>query len=182
MGSPIALARLLLDHSQRVLVDNLADLTLEEALFTPMGGYRSVLGTLKHVAGWSHVYRSFAFDEQPTNWYEVDWPWGLRDCIDLSHAYLADVIAWLGQSHQQWQDSLSAVGEEQVDLPRWLHWGQTAPLSEIVVMAASHDVYHAGEINQLLSIYRSEAWEVGEEVEENHISTVGHRVKPAWQR
>ncbi len=27
--------------------------------------------------------------------------------------------------------------------------------------------YHAGEINQWLSIYRREAWEEGEEVEEN---------------
>jgi hypothetical protein len=25
-----------------------------------------------------------------------------------------------------------------------------------------------------------EAWEYGEEVEENHISTLGHRVRPPW--
>ncbi len=181
MGSSIALTQHLLDHADHVLIDNLVGLTLAEALFTPAGGFRSVLGTLKHAAAWSHVYRSFAFDRQPTNWHELTWPWGLRDRIDPSEAYLADVIAWLGLVQRQWLESLAAVDEEQLTLSCPLHWGQTAPLAEIVVMVASHHIYHAGEINQLLSIYRTEAWEFGEEVEENHISTVGHRVKPAWQ-
>jgi len=38
-----------------------------------------------------------------------------------------------------------------------------------------------GEINQILSICRSEAWEDGEKVEENNVSTVGHRVVPPWK-
>jgi hypothetical protein len=41
-------------------------------------------------------------------------------------------------------------------------------------------VYQTGEINQLLSIVRGEAWEEYEEVEENHIPTAGHRVRPPW--
>jgi hypothetical protein len=32
----------------------------------------------------------------------------------------------------------------------------------------------------LLSIARGEAWKYGEEVEENHISTAGHGVRPDW--
>ena len=32
----------------------------------------------------------------------------------------------------------------------------------------------------LLSIARGEAWEYTEEVEENHISTYGHGVRPDW--
>jgi hypothetical protein len=35
-------------------------------------------------------------------------------------------------------------------------------------MVASHHLYHAGESNQLLALCRGEAWEKGEEVEENH--------------
>lgn len=38
----------LLDHAYQTLKDNLRGLTLAEALFVPQGGYRSVLGTLKH--------------------------------------------------------------------------------------------------------------------------------------
>ena len=32
----------------------------------------------------------------------------------------------------------------------------------------------------ILAIRRGEAWEFGEEVEENHIATAGHGVRPAW--
>jgi hypothetical protein len=58
--------------------------------------------------------------------------------------------------------------------------GELGPLFDIAATIARHHVYHAGEINQLLSIARGEAWEEFEEVEENHISTVGHRVRPPW--
>jgi hypothetical protein len=32
----------------------------------------------------------------------------------------------------------------------------------------------------MLSILRGQAWEYTEEVEENHISTQGHRLRPGW--
>ena len=68
----------------------------------------------------------------------------------------------------------------QLDELRPLHWGHSAPLHEIVIMIAGHHIYHAGELNQLLSIHRREAWEEAEEVEENNVSTVGYRVRPRW--
>jgi hypothetical protein len=40
----------------------------------------------------------------------------------------------------------------------------------------------AGCIRRVLSIYRGEAWEETEEVEEDNISTVGHRSnRPGWR-
>ncbi len=170
----------LLDHAYRTLKDNLRGLTLAEALFVPQGGYRSILGTLKHAAGWSHVYRSYAFDSQPRHWRQIAWPYGLRDTIIKSESYLQSVIAWFDEAHQQWLADLGGLRDDEWNEPRPLHWGQQAPLSEIVVMVAGHHLYHAGELNQVLSICRGEAWEDGEEVEENNISTVGHRVRPPW--
>jgi hypothetical protein len=58
--------------------------------------------------------------------------------------------------------------------------GATASLREIVAIVAGHWSYHAGEINEILAIRRGEAWEYGPEVEENHISAVGHRVRRQW--
>jgi hypothetical protein len=46
------------------------------------GGYRSILGILKHTAGWSHVYHSYAFDATPRHSNAVDWPRGLRDTVE----------------------------------------------------------------------------------------------------
>jgi hypothetical protein len=181
MGLASALACRLLDHAFGLLADNIAGLTLDEALFVPAGGCRSLLGTIKHTAAWSHVYRAFAFDPQPTGWADLDWPRNLRDQIETSDDYLADVIAWLALSHSRWMDALRDVSDDHLAALRPLHWGQTAPLSEIVIMVANHHVYHAGEINQLLALRRGEAWEEGEEVEENYVATTGHRVKPTWQ-
>jgi hypothetical protein len=170
----------LLNHAYQVMRGHFQNITLEEALFVPPGGYRSVLGTLKHAAGWSHVYRSYAFDSHPTHWAQLDWPHNLRDTIIKSDAYLQDIIAWFDVSHRRWLDNLAQVSEEQLDEPRPLHWGQQEPLCEIVVRIAAHHLYHAGELNQVLAICRGEAWEETEEVEENNISTFGHRVRPPW--
>jgi uncharacterized damage-inducible protein DinB len=182
MRSRLELTCRSLDHGFQVMMSHLKEIQLEEALFVPEGGYRSVLGTLKHAAGWSHVYRSYAFDPEPRHWDQIDWPYGLRDTIIKSQEYLEAVIAWFDGGHRQWLDDLSGLEEAQLDEPRPVHWGEMAPLSDIVMWIAGHHSYHAGELNQVLSICRGEAWEEGEEVEENNISTVGHRVVPPWKR
>jgi hypothetical protein len=172
----------ILDSACRTLTDHFPRLTLAEALFAPPGGYRSIMGTIKHTAGWGHVYRSYAFDASPAHWRDLAWPRGLRDTVIKSEAYLADLIAWLELSHQRWREDLLRTPEAEFDQPRPVHWGATLPLIEIVSLIAGHYLYHAGEINQLLSIYRQEAWEEGEEVEENNLPSEGHRVVPPWKR
>jgi hypothetical protein len=180
--SRLELTRHWLKYAFQVMTGHLDKPTLEEALFVPQGGYRSVLGTLKHAAGWSHVYRSYAFDPEPRHWNEIAWPNGLRDTVIKSQSYVNDVTAWFELSHQHWMDALSSLTDDQLDELRPLHWGAKAPLHDIVVMIAGHHIYHAGELNQVLSIYRGEAWEEGEEVEENNVSTIGHRVIPPWRQ
>jgi hypothetical protein len=180
MRSRLQLAQHLIDYGFKVLDDNISTLTLSEALFVPPGGYRSILGLIKHAAGWSHVYHSYACEPLPKHWKDTDWPRGRRDTIELTQDYLDEVIAWLRWSHQEWVASLQATGEEGIEELRPLHWGAQASLFDIVVIIATHHCYHAGEINYLLSMARGEAWEEGEEVEENHICTLGHRVRPPW--
>ena len=178
--SKVELALDILDSSYLVMMSHLDEITMEEALFVPRGGYRSLLGTLKHAAGWGHVYRSYAFDDIPKHWKDIDWPNGLRDTIIKSEEYLSAVIEWYREAHRNWIDDLNTVEDDQIEKLHKLHWGEEAPLFDIVAMIARHHVYHAGELNQVLSTFRGEAWEDGEEVEENNISTVGHRVKPPW--
>lgn len=170
--------RAVLASAHKMLTDNLRNLTLEEALFAA-GGYRSVLGVLKHVGGWAHVYHSYAFDTDPKHWAQTSWPRDLRDTIEPSRSYLDEVISWIDEAIAAWDADLAALDDDQLG-EKPLHWGGTAPLPTIVYMVAYHLVYHAGEINMLLSIKRGEAWEYTEEVEENHISTLGHGVRPEW--
>jgi hypothetical protein len=179
MRTKAELAQVLLGGARRTLTENLRGLTLHEALQSA-GGYRSILGILKHTAGWSHVYYSYAFDPAPRHFRSIDWPRGLRDTVETSQAYLDEVVVWLEASFRLWQASLASVSDEDFDQPHPCHWGATAPLFDIVVMIANHWTYHAGELNAVLAMIRGEAWEYTEEVEENHISTAGHRVRPFW--
>jgi len=177
MAEQHRLAHAILVDGHGTFVDNVRGVSLEEAQ-DAAGGYRSILGLMKHVAGWSAVYHSYAFDEEPRHWDQTDWPRGLRDRIEPSEAYVHEVLAWFERSYERW---LASTGEPaDLDVERPLRWGETAPLGRIVAMVAGHWSYHAGEINEILAIRRAEAWELGEEVEENHISTVGHRVRRPW--
>jgi uncharacterized damage-inducible protein DinB len=177
MGSEGALARAMLEEAHRTLSTNIEGISLEEAL-EAAGGYRSILGILKHVAGWNAVYYSYAFDPEPRHWKQTDWPRGLRDRIEPTEAYLLELVDWFEAVSGRWLERLSAV--EDLGAHRPVHWGDTAPLGDIVAIVAAHWLYHAGEINAILAIRRGEAWEHLEEVEENHILTVGHRVRPPW--
>jgi hypothetical protein len=168
-----------LTAARQTLDGSVDALTLVDAL-DAAGGVRSVLGVLKHAAGWSHVYHSYAFETPPRHWNAVDWPRGLRDTIDPSQAYVDEMVAWLRVSQGRWLASVGELPDDAFDAPRPCHWGATAPLFDIVLMVADHWSYHAGEINVLLSIRRGHAWEYTEEVEENHISTAGHRLRPGW--
>ena len=146
-------ALVVLRTAREQLTANLNALTLEEAL-AAAGGYRSVLGILKHTASWSHVYHSYAFDAEPTHLNTLVWPRGLRDTIETSQAYLDEMVAWLEASFELWEASVGAEPEEAFDGEQLLHWGERRPLFDIVVLNASHWTYHTGEMNE---IWRSSA-------------------------
>jgi DinB superfamily len=179
MGTRVENARGILAYARLLFTNNVQSLTVDEALFAA-GGYRSILGVLKHVGGWVHVYWSYAFEPTPKHWDRTSWPRDLRDTVDSSPEYLREVIAWMDDGLQAWDDALAAVEDDDLDRPRPLHWGGTASLGQIVVMVDHEVMYHTGELNMLLSISRGEAWEYTEEVEENHISTFGHGVRASW--
>jgi uncharacterized damage-inducible protein DinB len=176
MDPVLVLSRAQLARTRDDFARNVQSLTLEEALFSA-GGHRSILGVSKHIAGWLHVYRSYAFDAQPRHWAQADWPRGLIDTVETSEPYLREVLAWIDTAFEAWD---GALANETADRAAKLHWGQTVPLSDIVMRTVSHVNYHGGELNMLLSIARGEAWEYTEEVEENHISTYGHGVPAPW--
>src|SRR4051812_17883239 len=163
-----------LTHGRLTLLGNIEEVTLDEALGAA-GGYRSVLGIVKHTAAWSAVYRSAAFDVDPVGCDDLDWPGGLRETIEPTQEYLERIVEWFEATYERWQTSLFDADDP--DAPRWLHGARTT-ITGLVIQTGAHWTYHAGEINALLAIQRGEAWELGEEIEENHISSSDHAVRP----
>jgi uncharacterized damage-inducible protein DinB len=169
-GATLACAR-------TMFLDNVAGVSLDEALDAG-GGFRSILGLMKHTTGWTVVYHSYAFDESPRSWFDIDWPRGLRDRIEPTEEYVDEVREWFRRSSKRWVRSLD--GSMDLGKRRPVHWGERWPLRDIIANVATHWTYHAGEINAILAVRRREAWEYGEHVEENHIATIGHSVRRPW--
>jgi uncharacterized damage-inducible protein DinB len=177
MSSEHAVARSTLEAARLTFTSNVEGIALDEALDTA-GGFRSIMGLIKHTAGWTAVYRSFAFDAVPRSWKEIDWPGGLRERLEPSVDYLQELLAWFDTVSTDW---LAALRDDiDLDESRPVHWGETWPIRDIIAYVAAHWAYHAGEINLILAVRRNEAWEYGEHVEENHISTIGHSVRRPW--
>jgi hypothetical protein len=168
-----------LERARGAFVANAAGLRLDEAL-SSAGGYRSVLGVMKHIGGWAHVYRSFAFDDAPVHWPKTAWPRGLRATVEPTQDYVDEVVAWTAEGIEQWLGVIEACPDGELQRPARLHFGGAQPLASVAMLVAEHVTFHTGEANMLLSITRGEAWEYTEEVEENYISTFEHAVRPGW--
>jgi hypothetical protein len=179
MSSNVDVARGMVRASRVMFRAQMKALPLDDALFAA-GGWRSGLGVLKHAAAWLEVYRSYAFEPEPRHWARASWPRGLVHEIEVSQEYVDEVTAWLETELDAWDASLAALHSGDLSNARPVHWGGTMPLADVVVVSMQHVTYHLGELNMLLSIRREEAWEWGEEVEENHIDTFGHGVRAGW--
>ena len=119
-----AFMRVVLEEAHRMLVANIDGISIDEAL-EAAGGFRSILGILKHVAGWNGVYYSFAFDPEPRHWTQTDWPRGLRDRIEPTSEYLHELVDWFETIYERWLGALNNVDD--LDAARPLHWGTRHP-------------------------------------------------------
>jgi hypothetical protein len=179
MTSDLAVVRSNIRLARGMFAGQVRNLPLDDALFAA-GGWRSGLGVLKHLGGWLHVYYSYAFEAEPRHWAQTSWPRGLREEVDASAEYLGEVVRWIEEAFAKWDVAISEMLEGTLGEKRPLHMGISVPLSDIVNLQMQHVAFHLGEFNMLLSIKREEAWEWGEEVEENHIDTFGHGVRAHW--
>src|SRR5215212_8579439 len=128
MRTRTELALAVLADARRLLADSLRTVAPGEALRSA-GGYRSILGILKHTAAWAEIYYSYAFEPEPRHWRHLEWPRGLPpEVVDTSPGYFDDVKDWLERGVGRWAASLAAVPDERLDEPRPVHWRGTAPL------------------------------------------------------
>ena len=93
MGAEHRLARAMFDEAHRTFAENVRGISIEEALDAG-GGFRSILGLMKHTVGWSVVYHSYAFADEPRSWEEIGWPRALREEIEPTEAYLQEMLEW----------------------------------------------------------------------------------------
>ena len=131
------------------LMENLADLSADDAAAHPIAGAHSAWEIVLHVAGWADEVRRRLEGRSPALPDGGDWPtvvdrsdgaWAAaRDRLARTHAELADAVRRF--PHAQWSETVG--GERDAPL------GTGVTYAGMVSGVVQHDGYHGGQIGLL---------------------------------
>ena len=100
-----------------------------------------------HLAGWTDIYREFAFGDTRPDLNESDVP---GDC--------RSGIAWLYSAQDRFVASVAALGDESVFESRPAHWGVSVPVARLITTMLTEHVHHIAEIGALRDLRRGHAF------------------------
>ena len=136
------------------LLGNLRAVAPEEWRWVPPGGQRSLRDLVQHVGSCKFMYDNHAFGDAT-----LDWEHPLV-AGDEALADAASATAWLRDGHTRLRRSIAGLDDAELLRPRRTNWGELKETRWIVAVMIQHDLYHAGEINHLRSLYRrDDRWE-----------------------
>lgn len=101
---------------------------------------------LVHLAAWTDIYRSFAFEDGTESLLRMDVP-----------GTAAAAVAWLKLAQDRFVDALAQVAPSALDEPRPAHWGEQVPLSVLVGLIEIEHTHHGAEISLLRDLHRGAA-------------------------
>jgi uncharacterized damage-inducible protein DinB len=134
------------------LLGNLNRVTPEEWSWRPPNGQRTIQQMVAHVGECKLMYENHAFGDATLWWDQFD---------DGVVATPETALAWLRAAHARLRASVAALDEDAELLrPRRANWGEMKETRWLLAVLIEHDVYHAGEINHLRSLWQGDdRWE-----------------------
>lgn len=142
------------DEDWHSLLGNLREIAPVEWTRTPPGGRRSIRDLVQHVGSCKFMYENHAFGDATLDWEHP---------LVLGGDVLADpatAIGWLREGHAHLRNSIARLDDAELDRLRRTNWGEMKETRWIVAVMIQHDLYHAGEINHLRSLYAGDdRWE-----------------------
>ena len=136
------------------LLVNLRAVAPEEWRWLPPGGQRSIRDLVQHVGSCKFMYDNHAFGDATLDWEHPP------VAGDEALADTASAVAWLRDGHARLRRSIARLDDAELLRPRRTNWGELKETRWIVAVMTQHDLYHAGEINHLRSLYRrDDRWE-----------------------
>jgi uncharacterized damage-inducible protein DinB len=136
------------------LLANLHDITPEEWIWVPPRGARTVRELVEHIGSCKLMYDNHAFGDASFTW---------DDPLVRGEGFTGDVrtaLDWLRDAHAHLRASIAALDDAEPTGPRRTNWGEIKETRWIIAIMIQHDLYHAGEINHLRSLYRGDdRWE-----------------------
>jgi uncharacterized damage-inducible protein DinB len=155
MSSPAVSQLLLLldeafeDQKWHSLLNNLRNVATDDWTWVPPDGRRSIRDIVLHVGGCKLMYHNQAFGDASLNWDDP----AINDVEAV--ATIASAIEWLRKGQQSLRQSIAALDDEDLLLPRKSHLGMKETRWIISVMI-THDLYHAGEINHIRCLHQND--------------------------
>ena len=135
------------------LLSNLKPVKPEDWARVPAGGERSIREIVGHVGGCKYMYENHAFGDASLLWEHP---------LVEGQGVLSEpgsAVDWLRNGHQQLRDSVAALDDDQLLVPRRTNWGEWKQTRWIIAVMIQHDLYHAGEINHIHSLLQqSDRW------------------------
>jgi hypothetical protein len=174
MGSQQAVNLLLaqMDEAWQILSDRVAGLTEEEFFWEPVPGcwtahpdtsgrwvldyafpdpdpapFTTIAWRLIHIATCKVMYHEYAFGPAQLTWDTLEIP-----------STVGATLAMLEGRQQRLRDSLKALADADLDVPRATNWGEQWPTWRIFWTMIHHDAHHGAEIGCLRDLYRSQGW------------------------
>lgn len=126
---------------------NLRTVSKENWRWVSKGGERSICDITLHVGSCKYMYDNHAFDDGKLSWDDpVVTPW--RN----TKPELDEVIKWLEQGHDLLREHISKLEDVELVKFRKTNWGEMKETRWIIKVMIEHDLYHAGEVNNIRSI------------------------------
>ena len=109
-------------------------------------GGRTIRALAGHVGAAKYMYDEYAFGPA-----KLTWPEFLRHPIFRTDD-IAAFLAWIDDGHRRLRASIAALDDTELSKPRKLNWGGVADTRWIISVLIEHDIYHAGEINEIRAL------------------------------
>lgn len=99
-----------------------------------------------HLAAWTDVYRSFAFEDGTASLLTAEVP-----------GTASGAVEWLTSAQHGFAGAIADLGPDAFDEPRPVHWGEQIRLSRLVGAIAFEHAHHGAEISLLRDLHRGSA-------------------------
>ena len=132
------------------LLANLQSVTLDDWIWLPPGGDRSIRDIVDHVGACKLMYENHAFGDATLRWEDIEAGAAARlETVDAA-------IAWLRSGQQQLRQSVASLDDKELLRPRRSNWGELKETRWLIGVLVGHDHYHAGEINHLRALHQQD--------------------------
>ncbi|HEX3270845.1 MAG TPA: DinB family protein [Ktedonobacterales bacterium] len=136
------------------VLSNLKTVMPEDWEWVPPGGERSIRAIVRHLGLSKIIAHDWAFGGGTLTW---DAAGGDEETSDIPTA-----TTWLRMGHDRLRSGIAALTDDaELFRLRRANWGELKETRWIIVVTMiQHDLYHAGEINNLRSLHqRADQWE-----------------------